>query len=361
MDYFFKEARGKFDRELRGAIEAAASRLHEKLRKTDLKKTGISEYNTRYLSSKLALPDASLRLYSYLIALAFTGGADADRAVMLDYGGGSGMMSFLAKELGVGKVIYNDIYDVSCADVRKMSSALGLELFDVVCGDINDVINRLNGTGTSVDVLVSYDVIEHIYDIESFLRTLNSVPHRKLRVVLGSGANDRNPVLRKRLMKQHVKFEYENRAEEKGRKERDSTTSYLEMRKEIIAAKSEKLSGGEIENLARMTRGLMKSDIERCVDLHLKGENIRYNPDHPTNTCDPATGNWAEHLMDQKKLLRALLESGFDARIESGYYHGESGGGMKKAVSACLNKTISILGSGAVPLAPFFVLVADTL
>jgi hypothetical protein len=46
--------------------------------------------------------------------------------------------------------------------------------------------------------------------------------------------------------------------------------------------------------LAKKTRGLMKDDIEKLVEEYIASGKITYQPDHPTNTCDPYTGNWAD-------------------------------------------------------------------
>jgi len=37
------------------------------------------------------------------------------------------MLALLAKELGIGTVIYNDIYDVSCHDFKVISEAVPLD------------------------------------------------------------------------------------------------------------------------------------------------------------------------------------------------------------------------------------------
>jgi len=57
--------------------------------------------------------------------------------------GGGGMLSFLAKEMGIGTVIYSDIYDISCRDVKLLSRSLELALDHVVCADIDGVISNL--------------------------------------------------------------------------------------------------------------------------------------------------------------------------------------------------------------------------
>jgi len=40
------------------------------------------------------------------------------------------------------------------------------------------------------------------------------------------------------------------------------------------------------------------------------------NPiEHPTNTCDPYTGNWIEHLMNPYHLQETLIFNGFNAEV----------------------------------------------
>jgi len=104
-------------------IETAACHLGDKLTSLDIKSVGISEYNQRYLSTKIFQLKGSLQTYAYLLWLSFRDRlTPVDNAVFVDYGGGRGVMSFLAKEMGVKTVIYNDIYDVSCVDVRRLSN-----------------------------------------------------------------------------------------------------------------------------------------------------------------------------------------------------------------------------------------------
>jgi hypothetical protein len=74
----------------------------------------------------------------------------------------------------------------------------------------------------------------------------------------------------------------------------------------------------------------IKKDIEKCVDeFYLKG-SISYHINHPTNTCDPYTGNWAEHLMDYKWLRQIIKNSGFSVEIMTGRF--DSNGPLHKKI-----------------------------
>jgi hypothetical protein len=69
---------------------------------------------------------------------------------MVDYGGGLGLMSMLARRLGVGRVIYNDIYPASCRDAELIARQLGIPANDYVTGHIESVVEVANRTATDI-------------------------------------------------------------------------------------------------------------------------------------------------------------------------------------------------------------------
>jgi len=320
---------------------------------------GISEYNQRYLGKKLAGLKGVLRRYAYLVALSLAGNRlPLAEFTFVDYGGGSGILSLLAKELGIGRVVYDDIYDVSCRDAGTIARETGIRVDDYVCGDVNVLIRYLEERSVSINAISSHDVIEHIYDMEGYLRSLRLLPSNSLRVVFGCGANMKNPLIRRKLMKNHLECEYRDRERKWGHKERDSLRSYLDLRMEIIRTYDPALSGGTVEEIARLTRGLMKRDIEKCVDEYKTRGEISYRPDHPTNTCDPYTGNWAEHLIKAEWLEGILRDEGFEAEILSGYYLSPAAP-CKRVITAILNTGIKYLGAWSLFLAPYYIVYAD--
>ena len=65
------------------------------------------------MKRKLANLTSNLQLYSYILELALNQpDVSINEFTFLDYGSGSGILCLLAKELGIGTVVYNDIYDV---------------------------------------------------------------------------------------------------------------------------------------------------------------------------------------------------------------------------------------------------------
>lgn len=347
-------------------IQLAINDLNEKLSKLNLFELGISEYNIRYLTSKLSNPSSNFGLYSDLLYLCFD---KQDRSLLtsmtlIDYGGGSGLFSMLAKSLGIGTVIYNDIYDVSCRDVKIIADAIGCPIDVIVCGEINDVIYYLNENKLKVDCMCSFDVIEHIYDINEYLRKCNEIPMAEfgLRLVFGSGANGKNPFINHKLRRKHFISENIDREKKFGHKERDTLKSFVTIRKEIIRNYTEflqkEIPEEVINKLAINTRGLRKEDIEIEVKRLVEQNELTIKPKDKTNTCDPFTGNWDEHIMDPKELALVLKECGFHVEILPGLWRG-SNRLLIRLVKLILNSFIRNSGQLGFLVSPYYVIVAN--
>jgi hypothetical protein len=341
-------------------LAGARSRLKEKLAQTDLAALGLSPYNQRYLGHKLQEVENELRQVGDLLTLCLAKSPVALRDfAMVDYGGGSGIISLLAKELGVGTVVYNDIYDVSCADVARLSAALGLRLEHIVCGDVGDVVRYVREHGLQLNAVVSYDVLEHIYDVETHFRDLAEAPFsgEYFRLLYASGANIKNARYVRSVTNVHTTDELTGTTPEWGHKERDAVRPFLEIRRELVAAAAPDLGADDVEKLATATRGLRQDDIEKVVAQYVTDGSISYRPDHPTNTCDPYTGNWSEHLMEPSWVEAAARKAGFAARILAGRY-APGGSRAKSAAKLVVNVAIRLLGRRALPVAPYYVVYA---
>jgi len=349
------------DNELVQEILLAEDRLHKKLLALDIGSLDITEYNQRYLGGILENIGEKLDLYGCLLRLCLSNNSlPVQQSVFVDYGGGAGILSFLAKELGVGKVIYIDIYDGSCNDVEILSNVLGLPLDPIICGDVEDLISFVQENSIIVNSIASYDVLEHIYNVKEHFKKLASLQGDYFRVVYASGANIKNPWIVRNLQKQQVRVERKGSEKMWGHKERDSLSAYYDIRKEIVTSHASELDSDEVELIARTTRGLMKSDIIACVDKYLRKGYIPYSNDHPTNTCDPYTGNWCEHLMETEWLESILKESGYSVEIMNGYYHcSQSLSLPKRIICSSLDNLIHLLGRRSLYIAPYFIVFAE--
>ncbi len=342
-------------------VRSAAKRLHAKLHNLRLDALEISDYNKRYFGDQLVSDDilrGHLTKYGYILEWALSGiEKSIENLVLIDYGGGHGMLSLLAKETGIGTVIHNDIYPVSCQDANKIGSALGLQADYYVPGDIDAILDYCKIHGVSCDVVANYDVIEHIYDIDDFLGKLHRLSDGAMSIFLASAANDINPRIRRILQRQHNKFEFQDRPVKYGRKPIDTTRAILDVRKDIIKSHSSSLSHHEIDNLAAVTRGMIKADIEAAVDQYLRTKIYPSKIKHPTNTCDPITGSWIEHLMDPWELASQLSRTGYSVQVKCGYYD-YAGSFFTRSLKSVMNAAISSTGSFGLRLAPYYALFA---
>jgi 2-polyprenyl-3-methyl-5-hydroxy-6-metoxy-1,4-benzoquinol methylase len=348
---------------LMSRIESAAAALAPVFRTLDTQQLDVSDYTRRYLDDYRALLVPTLQLHGHLLALALADGPeDLRQAVLVDYGGGSGLLSLLARAAGVETVVYTDIYDVACRDAQALARAIGCEADAYLEGDVDDVLARLEQLGLEPTAVASYDVIEHIYDIDAFLTALPRFSGGQLTLVMASSANAAHPLVRRHIVRAQRKAELRERAPEWGHKERDSLQSYLAIRRQIVRDRLAVIGFVPdeiaIERLAAATRGLAHADVQSAVDRF--AETGAYPPelDHPTNTCDPRTGNWAEHLMDPFALGSVLRREGFAVRVEGGYY-GRADAFLKRQAGRLLNAGIRILGRRSLGIAPYYAIVAQ--
>ncbi len=357
MTFKYRFAKLGVDHRLLEEVSCTMATIHHSVKKIDLQAAGISEYNQRYISNKLKHPSFDWSINCYMLSWLLSHLAiPREKSVLVDYGGGSGFTSFLAKALGIGTVIYLDVYDVSCGDAEKLGKLIGLGADHYIHGELPDLLAYLSDVRLSCDVFASHDCIEHVYDIESFMRGLREIPSRHLAVWLSSSANALRKKTRRTLMKAQMKSEYESRNCEWGHKERDSLRSFLSVRKKMVRGGAPSLGTHDVEVLAQRTRGMRQDDILGVAREYMRSGRLPESPKHLTNTCDPYTGNWCEQLMDPFWLCRILQDAGFTANVMPGYWDPGGKPKWKAFLKDIVNFSISILGPRGLRFAPYYIL-----
>ena len=301
-----------------------------------------------------AKPDLGLPLYAHLLQWALSEQDDLERVVMVDYGGGVGLLSVFASLLGVGTVIYGDIYDVSVHDAGVVARKLRVPDLRFVCGNEMDLVSYMSQEGLHADVVVTNDVIEHIYDSDQWMAT---VCEHATALAIASSANPLNPRTKRLTERLHREVEETNRPRREGQKERDTLRAWREVRAEIIRRCGPGLKPTEVDLLAGGTRGLAEHDIRACVQNYCATRAVPV-PAHPTNTCDPITGNWAERLINPYDLLARAEGFGFRGRVLAGYYPSYANR-TKHVFTRALNWLIAHSGAMGLRLAPHYLLYAS--
>lgn len=306
---------GMCDEDLCTLIDEASKQVMARLSDIKIEELSISDYNKKYLETK---NHRSMYIYSRILYSLMIQKSNAE--TFLEYGGGTGLLSILAQECGIKEVYYNDIYNISCSDSEIIAEAMGYKIKGRICGDLPEVMTFCQEKQISFDMIASYDVLEHIYDLHKFYKDLAEVLTPYGVVCMESGSNSYNKVLVEKLTNAHILNEFKDRKEEYGHKERDSLNSYFKMRMEYIKQYLENnnliLIDSEKIALAFLTRGKIFKDVEKAVDLYIKEQKLPELEDFfEYNTCDPATGNWSEHIIDFDKLVEYLKMIDYSVKL----------------------------------------------
>ena len=347
----FVRGRGqKTGTEMTNKINNALRYLFLKLSKIDLHGLDISDNSRQYLKKYIHDSSYFISFYSQVLQKSLRRIKNpVTESVFVDYGGGCGILSLLARLIGFKTVIYNDIYEKSLMDAKIISKHTGIPVDYFICGDAEAFVTQMNLINIHPDLICSVDVLEHIYNLDSWFKSISKL--HGFCLIFVTGANSGNPIIKKRLKKIHKISEYQGC--EKNVRVNDTylNTSFLEEREKIIRKKFPELSENEIKYLSVSSRGLIREDIENLVFRYSRDGVFEYHPDHPTNTCDPYTGNWAERLIDLKKLKDNIASNGLSMDITSSFYC-YSDNKILNSVKMLVNLLIKISGSHCLLLSP---------
>lgn len=336
-------------------IGEAFEKLFSKMQMLDTKNLDISEYNKNYLLKYIENYSFYRSIYSQLLQKALIKlKKPVSESSFIDYGGGCGILSFLAKETGFKTVIYNDISEIQAADAQIISKSLHIEIDYFICADIEEFIDEINHLDIKPDLICSFDVLEHIYDLQLWIKTIGKLDSEFLLLFMTT-ANSCNPFIQYRLKKLHNKSE--NKGFENNIRLNNTflNTSFLEERRKIISNTFPDLNNNDINLLSLRTRGLIRDDIVKIVGDYMKTGDVSYKINHPTNTCDPYTGSWTERLIDIKELENIVKSNNLRIDISSSFY-GYSRNKLLNLPKYLLNQLMRISGPKNLLFSPAFTL-----
>ena len=100
-------------------IRQAAQALVSQLKAIDYERLPISKYNKRYIARLKPVLSYYMKIYADCILKGLESiGSSPEEITLIDYGGGSGFLSILAKQAGIGRVIYIDLNPDSVDTIR---------------------------------------------------------------------------------------------------------------------------------------------------------------------------------------------------------------------------------------------------
>lgn len=324
---FYKYQGISCDHDLSQKLEVATINLA-----ADLQRVGPL-FRETYLSGALENTEEVLTRDAYIIGCTLSRcQKPLQDAVFVEYGGGCGLHSLLARKLGIGTVIYNDILPAFCRLAREIAEAITCQADYYVEGDINDLVNLFDRHRLKADAITSSDVLEHIYIIDDFLRKLRLISYEGTAMMHCTNANAFWYPHLKAVSKQHIKVETKSAEEE------EHLSAYHTERMKIIGEYAPSLDKDLVDQLATRTRGRALCDIVKEVNEYLENGELPKLIEHPTNTCNPYTGSWAEHSMNPYYLQETLEFNGFEAKVLPGPWQV-----TRKLTANILRSTLNLL------------------
>lgn len=265
----------------------------------------MEKINSKKLSSLVPNLNSVLEYHSCILDKALKGvRKPLSDIVLVEYGGGLGFQSLLARKLGIGTVVYIDIDSKICKLAQEIAGEAGLKADTYICGDVDMLIDA----SIKADVITSNDVLEHIYNIDYDLGRLSLVCQDGAVMFHCSGAN----MFWYPYVKHSGKLQWE--AEHIGVEEYN-TGPFLKERERVIRELEPNWPEEKVKDIAIRTRGLMQDSIALEIEWMDFGHVIEPEG-HPTNTCNPYTGNWAERSMNPYYLAEILGSVGFEVSVE---------------------------------------------
>lgn len=312
-------------------INEQAKLLYEMNRKLPIEKLqlpGISDYY--FKKNHNARPFFSIQTAAVLLyrSIKYAGKPCSDLIVM-DYGAGVGNLYILAKMIGCKMVIYNDIVPEMTAGAAVIAKALGVDIDLYITADHKQTLATLAAQNIQCDIILSRNVIEHIYDLTDFFQDMvNAQPNAIL--YSSTTANFHNPVNRWYHRYLHWKFE---------------KNDFGPRREERIRKWIPDIAASDFEKLLQATRGLAMEELDEAILKFKKDKQFPVLKAYQTNTCDPDNGIWVEQLLPIKKYQSIIAPMGYQIKVEPAFWDTHYAAAWKNILGKFLNFVTKKLGN----------------
>jgi 2-polyprenyl-3-methyl-5-hydroxy-6-metoxy-1,4-benzoquinol methylase len=256
----------------------------------------------------------------------------------IDYGAGLGTLFMLGGMLGFKRFDYNDHLPEWQATAKSVCKQAGITITDYITGDINAVADFAAKKNIKYDMVLSRNVIEHIYSLSEFYNAI--FKHNPKAIVYSTTtANFHNPVMRLYHIYIHKKVEKQY---------------YKKQRLEEIKKLHPLLPVDKLTRLTELTRGKAQQDFTDAVSNFTNNKTVPEDKSLRSNVCDCVNGVWSEHLLTKNEYADIIHAAGFKMLYSPGYWDKHYSSGIKNLMSGIFNKIIDLLGKQkGIILSPF--------
>lgn len=303
-------------------INDAAAKLHSLLQQLDVDSLGMPENCLIYFKgSHFKRLHFSIETSAHLLYRSIKhAGKNPQESVIMDYGAGVGTLYTLAKMIGCRTVIYNDHLPEWRYCAEQIAKAIGIAVDYYLVGDIDDTLSSLKHLGIKTDIITSRNVIEHIYKLEDFYAAVSAAQPWAL-IYSSTTANYYNPGSRLQHSLWHKKWE----------------KIYFKERHDFLKGQFPGLPPEKTVQLATATRGLSFKDIPEYLKSFEKTGRLPEPACFGSNTCEPATGVWAENMLPFSIHSSKIKAGKFTPQFEPGFWDTHYGKPWKNRMGALLN------------------------
>jgi len=302
--------------------------LTNKLNSFDAKSSILEQYTKDYLQKYLNNIEYEIQLNSRLVFELFKGlKTPIEELTVLDIGGGVGIMSMMLVSMGVGNVIYLDQNSAVTKDAELLAETLGFRAHRYLSSSLEHIPSDVAST---IDIALSRDVLEHIYDLYSLDFSLSPYPNLK-RMVHNTSANLYCLWLRKYFEEVH------RESEKEGVISKTANGGYWQDRYEYLLKDLGIENTDEARELATATRGLNYADMANF----LENREYPFERHWASNTCDPTNGNWSERLLPVEEYRKWARNNGFSVELKGGILNSNSGNVASRVSKSTLNVLIT--------------------
>ncbi|MBS4064978.1 MAG: 50S ribosomal protein L11 methyltransferase [Chitinophagaceae bacterium] len=332
-------------------LSNAARRFHDLLESLNVDRLTIDEYPKFYLRYLLQHKEHYIDLYTkVLLKLLNISGKQPHELVLVDYGTGNGLLAMLGAVTGFSKVIAVDADPVFLKAAQLTAEALAMKGIEFVQSTEENMDEWISLEQPAV--LAGTDVIEHIYNLELFFQQLYHITNIEA-LVFTTASNPENPFIARKYKRMHLKEELIGGDVDDRKLFGDAHASFLSIRKKMIREYQPQLNDDVLNQLATATRGLKRKDIEKFVEAYMQNGIMGTVISHPTNTCDPETGSWAERMMAFKEFQTLFHKNGFQLQVSKGFYDRYKGNNIKRIIITTLNAFVKHVPYFGMKLSPF--------
>jgi 2-polyprenyl-3-methyl-5-hydroxy-6-metoxy-1,4-benzoquinol methylase len=324
-------------------INAQASQLYSALFSLQVERLGLPDHCLYYFkTSHFNRLFFSIETSAHLLYRSITlQNKPVSDIVIMDYGAGVGTLYMLAKIIGCKQVIYNDFLEEWRFSALKIAEALAIQIDEYILGDIEDTLKMLDQKNILCDIITSRNVIEHVYKLDNFYRSIYSHQPQAL-IYSSTTANIYNPGAHIKHVLWHRKWEKE----------------YFLQRMEMIKSTGLVQNENEQRKLAQSTRGLAGADLSNAIKTYADSKTLPGPSRHYTNTCQPSNGVWAEHLLTFRQYRKDIRTEYYSISFLPGFWDTHYSKAWKNIIAELMNWLIRLFGKAGVFLAPFIYVVA---